>query len=108
MKMKRYFVVLFFIAFYFNDSKAQVIVNPIFDRSDEPLFRVEKVEIETDTTYISCSYHAKERSWACIYDKTMLEYINDGTRLQILKATGLPLYPNQKYFSKAEDVQVEV
>lgn len=106
MKIKKYFVVLFFIAFYFNDSKAQVIVNPIFDRSDEPLFRIEKVEITPDTTYISCSYHAEEGSWACIYDKTMLEYINDGTRLQILKATGLPLYPNQKYFSKAEDVQV--
>ena len=106
MKIKKYFVVLFFIAFYINDSKAQVIVNPIFDRSDEPLFRIEKVEITPDTTYISCSYHAEEGSWACLYDKTYLEYTENGTRLPIIKVTGLPLYPNQKYFSRAEDVQV--
>ena len=43
---------LFFIG-YIN---AQVIENPVFDRSDVPEFHVEKVVITQDTTYVAGTF----------------------------------------------------
>lgn len=87
-------------------SPAQIIRNPVFDRSDAPSFRVERVEITPDTTYVYCTYHAQEQSWACLSDKTFLENVKDGTRYPILKVSGIPFSPQKRDFFEESVVQI--
>ncbi len=105
-KMRHLLIVFFVVVFCFIDSNAQIIVNPVFDRSDYPAFRVEKVEMTQDTTYIYCSLHANNHSWACLSGKTYLENVQDGTRYPILKVSGIPFSPEHSFFSEADEIQV--
>lgn len=85
---------------------AQVVENPIFDRTDVFTFRVKKVEVKKDTTYVYCSYSAEEHSWANISDKTYIENVRNGERFQILKVSGIPFGPEKRHFTDAEEVGV--
>jgi hypothetical protein len=49
--MRRLFVICILLL-YIGYINAQVIENPVFDRSDIPEFHVEKVVITQDTTYV--------------------------------------------------------
>lgn len=85
---------------------AQTIENPVFDRTDTPSFRVNKVEITEDTTYLYCLYQAEANSWANLSRETFMEDIVTGKRLPLLKVTGLPYSPGKRYFSEADTIQV--
>jgi len=85
---------------------AQIIENPVFDRSDDPSFRIKEVRITTDTTYVVCSYHAEDNSWANVFNETVLEDINNGTRYKIIKVSGIPFSQDKRYFIDPEDIQV--
>ena len=95
-------VLLLFIS-YIN---AQVVENPVFDRTDVPSFRVAKVELSEDTTYVYCIYNADDSSWANISDKTYLENVRNGDRFPILKVSGIPFSPETRHFTNAEEVGV--
>jgi len=58
---------------------AQVVENPVFDRTDVSAFRVQKVEVKKDTTYVYCSYSAEADSWANISKETCLYVLNSAT-----------------------------
>lgn len=75
---------------------AKIIENPIFDRADVPQFRVKRVEIRPDTTYVYCTYHADEHSWASLSDKTYLENVKNGTKYPIVNISGIPFSPQQR------------
>ena len=85
---------------------AQTIVNPAFDRTDTPSFRVEKVEIVPDTTFVNCSYNAEEHSWVNISNHTYIEDISNGERFTILKVTGIPFAPEKRHFADSITIQV--
>ena len=68
--MKKMFVILNLLISCVAYINAQVIENPVFDRSDVPAFRIEKMEITHDTTYVHCIYQAEKHSWASLSDKT--------------------------------------
>ena len=87
---------------------AQTVVNPVFDRSDAPAFRVDKVEITPDTTYVYCSYRAEDHSWACISRNTCIEDVSDGTRYPILNVSGIPFSPEKRNFEDSTIVQVSL
>lgn len=84
----------------------QTIDNPVFDRTDVPEFRVNKIIISTDTTFVYCSYSAEDNSWANISDKTYLENIKDGCRYPIIKVSGIPFGPEKKHFDGAKIIEV--
>ena len=88
------------------ESIAQEIIEPVFDRSDVPEFRVEKVTITQDTTFVYCSYQAEAGSWAMISKDTYLKDINNGKHFPLLKVTGLPCAPIRHKFIRNEAVQV--
>ena len=85
---------------------AQVVENPVFDRTDVPAFRVQKIEIKKDTTYIYCSYFAEAGSWANISKGTCLYVRNNNTKYPLLRCDGLPFSPQQKSFMFAERCNV--
>ena len=96
--MKKMFVILNLLISCVAYINAQVIENPVFDRSDVPAFRIEKMEITHDTTYVHCIYQAEKHSWASLSDKTYLETIKEGTKYPILKVYGIPFSPEQRTF----------
>lgn len=86
--------------------KAQVVENPVFDRSDTYAFRVHKVEITKDTTYIYCSYSAEAENRAYISKETCLYVRNINKKYPLLRCDGLPFYPQYKTFMSAERCNV--
>lgn len=90
----------------FMGGDAQVVSNPIFLRSDNTSFRINKIEIAFDTTYVYCSYYANKNSWANISKETFVENTIDGTKKTILKALGLPFSPERRLFDSAAVVPV--
>lgn len=103
--MRFFLLILLYLAYYMG-GVSQIINNPVFDRSDIPAFRVEKVEMSPDTTIISCLYHAEDNSWANISNRMCLEDVNDGTKYHILKVSGIPFSPNRQLISESSDIQV--
>ena len=87
---------------------AQVIENPVFDRTDQPLFHVDKVELTQDSTIIYCTYDAEIGSWANISSETYLEETLSGKKYTILKSDGLPFAPQQRLFNYAERCNIKL
>ena len=85
---------------------AQVVEYPVFDRTDESRFHIDKIVINSDTTYVHCTYHAEYDTWANISPQTYLESLPDGKRFPILKSEGLPFAPNKRDVKSDEDYYV--
>jgi tetratricopeptide (TPR) repeat protein len=103
MRRLSLFYILFILISYIN---AQVVENPVFDRTDVPSFRVKKIEIQKDTTYIYCLYSAEAGSWANISDKTYIEDVRNGEIFPIIKVSGIPFGPEKRYFTDSEEVDI--
>lgn len=102
----RRLVVFCMLLLFIGHINAEVVENPVFDRADVPAFRVEKIEIKKDTTYIYCSYSAEAGSWANISKGTCLYVRNNNTKYPLLRCDGLPFSPQQKSFMFAERCNV--
>lgn len=87
---------------------AQVIENPVFDRTDQPLFHVDKVELTQDSTIIYCTYDAEIGSWANISSQTYLEDCSTGDKYRIEKCEGLPYAPEQKIFYNGGRIKIRL
>lgn len=105
--MRRLFVVFIFL-FFIGYINAQVIENPVFDRSDVPEFHIDKIRIAEDTTYVYCSYSAKAGSWASISKETYLEDAQTGKKYTILTSNGFPYRPQIRTFSNTGKYKVEL
>ena len=103
--MRRVFTILLFLLRSLF-CVAQVITNPVFDRTDDYSFHVEKVELTQDTTFVFCSLYAEENSWASISSNMFLENVRDGKRYPVLKVSGIPMNPEKRYFECEEIIQV--
>lgn len=82
----------------FTICEAQTIENPVFDRTDTPAFRVEKVKFAKDTTYLYCSYKADAGSWANLSADIYIQDQNTKKKYRILKCEGLPFSPGKRFF----------
>lgn len=102
----RFFLLLSAIFFYYLSSLGQTIINPIFEKTDENKFRVKKVELTKDTTFVYCIYSAEAHSVANISDKMYIEDVRNEERFPIEKVSGIPFGPETKYFADAEEVNV--
>ena len=106
MSIMRRLVILYMLLLFIEHINAQVVESPVFDRTDVPSFRVQKVVFTSDTTFVYCSYSAEEGSWANISDKTYLENLRNGERSPIVKVSGIPFGPEKRHFTDTEEVNV--
>lgn len=104
--MRRFYIILLFLICCALRLFAQIIENPVFDRTDVYKFRVIKVESKDDTTFVYCSYSAEEHSWANISDKTYIEDVRNGKRYPIVKVSGIPFSPDKRHFTDEEEIEV--
>lgn len=87
---------------------AQVIENPVFDRTDTPEFHIDKIEFKEDATIVYCSCSAEDNSWANISPNTYLEDVITGEKYTIIKSEGLPFVPNTRRFLIAEKYNIKM
>ena len=85
---------------------AQVIVNPVFDYSDQPSLHIDKVEITPDTTLIYCTFSAEANSWANISGETYIMSYPSKEKHKLLKSFGLPIAPKERDFTLEERCNV--
>lgn len=83
-------------------THAQVVENPVFDRTDVSAFRVQKIEIRKDTTYVYCSYSAEAGSWANFSKDVYLYVRKANKKYPLLRCEGLPFSPQKKSFMYEE------
>ena len=102
----RKFIVFCTLLFSLGYVNAQVVENPVFDRTDFFKFRVKKIEFTKDTTLVFCSYYADEHDWVNISEKTYLENVRNGEKFPIVKVSGIPFDPEKVYFTDAKEAQV--
>lgn len=99
---------ILFAVIYSLISRAQIIENPVFDRTDVPSFHIDKIEITKDTTFVYCTYYAEEGSWANISPETYLEDVETGKKYTILGSEGLPFGPAKRDFESNEKCDVRL
>lgn len=87
-------------------SFAQVIENPVFDRSDIPSMHINKVVITPDTTFVYCTYTAEANSWANISGDTYLMSYPSKEKHKLLSSSGLPIAPEERDFPLNEKCEV--
>ena len=79
-------------------SYAQVIENPVFDRTDVSSLHIDKVVITSDTTFVYCTYSADANSWASISGDTYLISYPSKEKSKLMSCTGLPIIPEKREF----------
>lgn len=80
---------------------AQVIVNPVYDRTSFEVLHphVDKIELKKDSTKVYCSINYQE-SWSYNIPRTMfIEDLKNHKKYQITKCIGLPFEPEERVFS---------
>lgn len=75
-------------------AMAHVIENPIFDMTHSPNFRINKIIISPDTTYLFCTCFISG-TWVNISKSTYIEDIESMNRYNIIKSEGLPFGPDK-------------
>lgn len=106
MSVMRKLVLFCILLLFIGYSNAQVVENPIFDRTDVSAFRVQKIEVKNDTTYVYCSYSAEAGSWANISENMYLYDRKANKKYPLLRCDGLPFSPLQKSFMYEEQCNV--
>ena len=89
-------------------SYAQVIENPVFDRTDQPLFHVDKVELSQDSTIVFCTLLVEEGMWANLSPDTYIENTLTAEKYRIVSCNGLPFAPKEKDFLNAEKCKIRL
>ena len=79
------------------NSIGRTINYPVFDRTDSPELRIEKIFIDNDTTYVFCDYITYENSWVSISKETFLQSHETGEKYPILRCEGIPFSPENRY-----------
>jgi len=102
----RRLVVICILLLFIGHINAQVVENPVFDRTDTPEFHIMKIKLTKDTTYVFCSYYAESGCWANISKETYLYDRKANKKYPLLRCDGLPYSPQQKTFEYAERCDV--
>ena len=89
-------------------SMAQTIMNPEFDRTDQPLFHIEKIEHTKDSTIVTCTLFVEDVMWANISPNTYLEDSSEHKKYRISRCEGLPFAPHQRTFSNSKKCNVRM
>ncbi|MBR5434250.1 MAG: hypothetical protein IK117_07425, partial [Bacteroidales bacterium] len=84
-------------------SDSKIVINyPVFERTDVPHLRINKVEVTMDTTYLYCTYTAEAGSWASISKDTYLFSHDTQERFNIINSNGIPFEPAKRHFAFQE------
>lgn len=85
---------------------AQVIENPVFDRTDVFQFHIDKIEQTKDSTYLYCTYHTYYGSSINISPEIYLEDVPTGKKFFLLRLNNLPFPLDFKHFSQPEKLRI--
>lgn len=95
----RYLLIIISVLVAHTICMAQTIENPVFDRTDQPLFHIDKVELTKDSTIVYCTLSLEEGMWANISPDTYLENTLTTKKYRIVSCDGLPFAPQERLFN---------
>jgi tetratricopeptide (TPR) repeat protein len=85
---------------------AQVIENPVFDRTSSVFFHINKIKFSKDSTYLYCTINVPNYSWVNISPLTFVEDDITKKKYIIIKSEGIPFSPSVRNFDKAMKCEV--
>lgn len=94
----RRIVILTLLYICVSSCCAQIYRYPVFDRTDEPRFHIDSVELTKDSTFLYCSYEAAGSSWVQISNHSFLRDKESGKSYTIAAVTGIPFHPDKCHF----------
>ena len=103
--MRRLFVV-FILLFFIGYINAQVIENPVFDSSCREVFRINRIQLTKDSTYLYCTINVPENTWANISPLTFIEDDISKAKYQIIRSEGIPFSPSVRNFDNSTKCEV--
>ena len=87
-------------------GSAQVIENPVFDRTCRVLFRINKIELSKDSTYLYCTINVPDDTWVNISPSTFIEDDITKRKYTIIRSDGIPFSPSVRNFDNAMKCEV--
>lgn len=86
---------------------AQIVYNPVYDRTDFEVFHphVDKVEIKKDSIKVYCSITFQDGCTYGIPKTFFLEDLGTNKKYQIIKCIGLPFIPQEQIFNAGDTYQ---
>ena len=87
-------------------GSAQVIENPVFDRTCSDLFRINKIELSKDSTYLFCIINVPDDTWVNISPLTYIEDDITKRKYAIIRSDGIPFSPSVRNFDNAMKCEV--
>ena len=87
-------------------GSAQVIEDPVFDRTCRELFRINKIELSKDSTYLYCTINVPDDTWVNISPSTFIEDDITKRKYTIIRSDGIPFSPSVRNFDNAMKCEV--
>ena len=103
--MKYYCLIICFLYSFWCTS--QTIVNPVFDRTDNPDLHINKIEVTENTTFVYCTLVADADSWANISSDTYIEDVATRKKYYIVRSEGIPFSPAVRVFYNAIECELK-
>ena len=91
---------------YIGYINAQVIENPVFDSSCREVFRINRIQLTKDSTYLYCTINVPENTWANISPLTYIEDDISKMKYQIIRSEGIPFSPSVRNFDNPTKCEV--
>lgn len=108
MKIKIWLLFVINLICCCTDVAAQLIENPVFDKTNTPSFHIDKIEMTKDSTFLYFIYSAEAGTWANISPNTYIEDVSKGKKYRICKSEGIPFAPQKRSFPYAEKCLVKL
>lgn len=99
------FIVLWCLCLF---SPAQVIENPVFERTNSHLFHIDKIELSNESTILYCTLVVPNNSWASISPQTYIEDVKSKKKYTIMKSEGIPFSPEERNFDIGMKCEVKL
>jgi len=97
--MKRYFIIILLLNIL-TSGYSQTIVKPNYGLKSHETLNIDKVEITRDKTTVNLTIENRIENGSFCADRNIYIITPDGTRLKLLKSSGIPRCPESYKFSK--------
>ena len=84
----------------------EIIENPVFDSSCREVFRINRIQLTKDSTYLYCTINVPENTWANISPLTFIEDDISKAKYQIIRSEGIPFSPSVRNFDNSTKCEV--
>jgi hypothetical protein len=102
--IKRFLIIIWFIAVYSSISHCQAIIRPNFDLKSHETLEIREVSVSAEMTIISLSVENRIPGGTFCADKNIYVIYPDGSRSKLLSSKGIPVCPDSYKFKATGEI----